>query len=248
MSTWAVILAAGKGERAQLGSNKVYFEYEGRSVLSRCLDAFERSGRFEGIVLVIAQRDLALYEELCAREGTCSLIKKVAYGGESRRESVYNGLLELPEDAKIVAVHDAARPFVNDAIIAATIESAEKYGSGVISTPVTDTIKQIMPDGTIYTPNRSSLRAVQTPQTFEYKRLIEAHRMAQRDGLPVTDDAMLFEHYYGSVQLVTAEGAQENQKLTIKADFDALNETKAPAMRIGHTSPERRAQACALRG
>ena len=233
MSVWAIVLAAGKGERAQLGRNKVFFEFDGRSVLSRCLDAFERSGRFDGIVLVIAKRDQELYDELCKREGACKLVKKVVYGGNSRRESVYNGLTALPEDTQIVAIHDAARPFVTDAIIDVTIESAKKYGSGVISTPVTDTIKQIMDDGSIYTPDRSRLRAVQTPQTFDYNRIIAAHRMAQKDNLSVTDDAMLFEHYYGTVKLVTAEGAQENQKLTIKADFEALGEHYAPAMRIG---------------
>lgn len=233
MSIWAILLAAGKGERAQLGRNKVFFEFDGRSVLSRCLDAFERSHRFDGIVLVIAKRDQELYDELCKREGACTLVKKVVYGGNSRRESVYSGLTALPEDTQIVAIHDAARPFVTDAIIDVTIESAKEYGSGVISTPVTDTIKQIMADGSIYTPDRSCLRAVQTPQTFDYNRIIAAHRMAQADNLSVTDDAMLFEHYYGTVKLVTAEGAQENQKLTIKADFEALGDNHAPAIRIG---------------
>jgi len=233
MSVWAIVLAAGKGERAQLGSNKVFFEYDGRSVLNRCLDAFENSGRFEGIILVIAERDRELYDALCEKEGACALVRKVVYGGESRRESVYNGLQALPEDTEIVAVHDSARPFVTNAIIDATIESARECGSGVISTPVTDTIKQIKPDGSVYTPDRSTLRAVQTPQTFEYRRLIEAHRMANRDDLAVTDDAMLFEHYYGMVRLVTAEGAQENQKLTTKADFEALNENHVQIMRIG---------------
>lgn len=233
MNTWAVVLAAGKGVRAQLGSNKVFFEFEGRSVLSRCLDAFEKSGRFEGAVLVIAEADQEMYDCLCEREGKCPLVKKVVYGGSSRRESVYNGLTALPENTEIVAVHDAARPFVNNAIIDATIESAREFGSGVISTPVTDTIKQIMPDGRIYTPDRSTLRAVQTPQTFEYRKLINAHRMAQADDLPVTDDAMLFEHYYGTVRLVTAEGAQENQKLTTKEDFANLNTNQMPVMRVG---------------
>ena len=231
MSTWAVIVAAGKGERAGLGENKVFFEYEGRSVLSRCLDAFERAGRFDGIALVIAKRDREAYDELTAREGVCPLVKAVAYGGASRRESVYNGLKALPEDVEIVAVHDAARPFVTAEIMDATINSAREYGSGVISTPVTDTIKQIMPDGSVYTPDRSTLRAVQTPQTFNCKKLIEAHRMAEAEGLNVTDDAMLFEHYYGTVRLVTAEGAAENQKLTTREDFEALGQK--PAFRIG---------------
>lgn len=233
MSTWALVLAAGKGERAKLGSNKVFFTFDGRSVLNHCLDVFEQCHRFDGIVLVIARADQQMYDELCENEGRCPLVKKVVYGGSSRRESVYNGLQALPEDTEIVAIHDAARPFVNDAIIKATIESAKQWGSGVISTAVTDTIKQIMPDGSVYTPDRNSLRAVQTPQTFEYKKLMQAHRQAAEAALPATDDAMLFEHYYGTVHLVTAEGAQENQKLTMKADFEALTSQFAPQIRIG---------------
>jgi len=88
-----------------------------------------------------------------------------------------------------------------------------------------------MPDGSVYTPDRSTLRAVQTPQTFNCKKLIEAHRMAEAEGLNVTDDAMLFEHYYGTVRLVTAEGAAENQKLTTREDFEALGQK--PAFCIG---------------
>lgn len=233
MSVWGIILAAGKGERAGLGHNKVFYEINDRSVLNRCLDAFARSEMFDGLILVISRSDEERYQALAGREGRSTLVKKVVYGGSSRRESVYNGLMALPEDAEIVAVHDAARPFVNREIIGATIESAKQNGSGVISTPVVDTIKQIDENGIVHTPARSSLRAVQTPQTFNVKKLLEVHRRAREDNLPVTDDAMLFEHYYGNVCLVTADGAEENQKLTTRADFDALQEHHMPVMRIG---------------
>ena len=232
MKAWAVIVAAGRGERAGLGRNKVFYEYGGRSVLSRCLDAFEASGYFEGIALVLSNDDMPLYEALCDREGTCGLVKHLAPGGATRRESVLNGLLTLPEDAELVAVHDAARPFVSESVIRATLDSAEVYGSGVISTPVVDTIKQLAPDGSVTTPDRSTLRAVQTPQTFNCKKLMAAHLLARDENLEVTDDAMLFEHYYGAVRLVTAEGAERNRKLTTKEDFEAL-EQKTPAFRVG---------------
>lgn len=233
MSIWGIILAAGKGERAGLGLNKVYYEINDRSVLSRCLDAFARSEMFDGLILVISKSDEERYQALIGREGRSTLVKKVVFGGSTRRESVYNGLEALPDDAEIVAVHDAARPFVNREIISATVESARKYGSGVISTPVVDTIKQIDEKGIVHTPPRSSLRAVQTPQTFDVKKLKAVHQRALEDNLPVTDDAMLFEHYYGNVRLVTADGAEENQKLTTRADFDALREHHMPAFRVG---------------
>lgn len=230
MSVWGVVVAAGRGERAGLGRNKVFFELKGRTVLSRCLDALEASGCFDGVVLVISESDVELYRELCVKEGWNPLVKRVVCGGDCRRRSVRNGLLALPEGVEIVAVHDAARPFVTPEVVKATVESARECGSGVICTPVTDTIKQLGSDGTVTTPDRSTLRAVQTPQTFNCSMLLKAHEQAEAESYDATDDAALFEHYYGSVQLVTAQGAEENRKLTTKADFDKLNR---PPMRIG---------------
>ena len=233
MSTWAVIVAAGRGERAELGRNKVFFQIEGRSVLSRCLDAFEASGLVDGIVLVISKDDRPAYDALCRQEGACALVRHVVYGGATRRDSVYNGLRALPGDTGIVAVHDAARPYVSREIIAATIEAARTCGSGVISTPVVDTIKQLMPDGSVFTPDRSTLRAVQTPQTFDFRKLMEAHERAKAESLDVTDDATLFEHYYGAVCLVTADGAEVNRKLTTRTDFENLASGGLPEVRVG---------------
>ena len=233
MIAWAVIVAAGRGERAGMSRNKVFCEIDGRSVLARCLDVFGQSGLFDGAVVVISRRDEALYRAMCDREGPFSLVKQLVFGGDSRRDSVYNGLLAVPQSADIVAIHDAARPFVSREVIEATLDAAHKYGSGVICTPVSDTIKQLRPDGSVITPDRSSLRAVQTPQTFDYQKILAAHRRAQAEDLSVTDDAMLFEHYYGELRLVTAQRAEENRKLTTKADFDAANARRMPDVRVG---------------
>ena len=233
MSCWAVIVAAGRGERAGLGHNKVFEPIGGRSVLGRCLDAFLRCGRFDGAVLVLSESDELAFARLNAIEGPFDLVKRVARGGATRRDSVYNGLLALPEGVELVAIHDAARPFVTGDVIDATLRSAREYGSGVISTPVTDTIKQLLPDGRVISPDRAALRAVQTPQTFETKKIMEAHRRAREEDFPATDDAMLFEHYYGGVRLVTAPGAQENKKMTTKADFEAFA-APVPQLRVGH--------------
>ena len=100
----------------------------------------------------------------------------------------------------------------------------------MISTPVTDTIKRMCPDGTVDTLARDELRAVQTPQAFNSARLRTVHERAELENLEVTDDAALFEHYYGTVRLVTAPGAEANRKLTTKADFQKYSR---PAMRIG---------------
>ncbi|MBQ8507044.1 MAG: 2-C-methyl-D-erythritol 2,4-cyclodiphosphate synthase [Clostridia bacterium] len=232
MSVWCVLLAAGKGSRSGLEENKVFFRWQGRSVLSRCLDALAGSKCYDGIVLVLAGQDMEAYRAMTASEGECPLVKSIISGGATRRESSYNGLKAVPADCGIVSVHDAARPFVSEAVIRATIADARKSGSGVISTPVVDTIKQLDPkSGKVTTPDRSCLRAVQTPQTFDYKMLMAAHEMAEREGFEVTDDAMLFEHAYGNVHLSSAADAQENVKLTNPGDFEKL--APQPAMRIG---------------
>ena len=233
MSAWGVIVAAGRGARSGLDRNKVFFEIDGRSVLSRCLDAFTDSGLLDGLVLVISRADREAYQALCDREGACALVKRVVCGGETRRDSVFNGLKAVPDDADIVAVHDAARPFVSRDVIAATLDSARQFGSGVISTPVVDTIKQIGADGSVTTLDRAALRAVQTPQAFDFNKLLAAHERAAAEELAATDDAMLFEHYYGAVRLVMAKGAEENRKLTTASDFKALDREAMPGLRVG---------------
>ncbi|MEE1199889.1 MAG: 2-C-methyl-D-erythritol 4-phosphate cytidylyltransferase [Christensenellales bacterium] len=230
MSVWCVVVAAGRGARAGLGKNKVYFSWKGRTVLGRCLKALSDTGALDGIVLVISPEDESDYRQLCQKEGLPKLVKSVVHGGDCRRRSVRNGLMAVPEDAEIVAIHDAARPFVSAEVVRATIEAAREDGSGVISTPVTDTVKQIHADGSISTPDRASLRAVQTPQTFRFRPLLEAHQRAEQEGVEVTDDAALFEYYYGSVRLVTAPSAEANMKLTTGTDFVKLAE---PAIRVG---------------
>ncbi len=232
MKNWCVLLAAGRGARSGLDINKVFFRWQGRSVLSRCLDALEASGAYEGIVLVLSENELSDYRALMQTEGENRLVKKIVFGGETRRDSAYNGLAAVPEDTEFVSIHDAARPFVTPDVVRITLEDAKKYGSGVISTPVVDTIKQIDPEtGHVTTPERSSLRAVQTPQSFDYKMLMKAHERARIENIPVTDDAMLFEHEYGSVHLSYVDSAVKNIKLTNPNDFEKLDHQ--PAMRIG---------------
>ena len=234
MSAWCVLLAAGKGSRSGLDVNKVFFRWQGRSVLSRCIDALAASGAYEGIVLVLSETDLPEYRQLIAAVGENPLVKQIVFGGATRRDSGFNGLKAVPQDCEIVSVHDAARPFASPEVIRATIEDAKAYGSGVISTPVVDTIKQVDPDtGLVTTPDRATLRAVQTPQSFNYKQLMEAHMRAQEENFAVTDDAMLYEHMYGSVHLSSAPDAEKNIKLTNPQDFEKLGGDARPAMRVG---------------
>ena len=229
MSVQALIVAAGRGARSGIGYNKVFYPLPGGCVLSHTIRAMADSGAFDGITVVISAEDEALFERCCAQDGTRRLVRAVAYGGSTRQMSVYNGLCALPQDTELVAIHDGARPYVSEPVIRATIDSARAWGSGVIATPVIDTIKQVdAEEFAIATPPRSALRAVQTPQTFRYAEIMAAHSRAMADGYNSTDDAALYEYVYGKVKLVQAEGAMRNKKLTTPEDFSA-----APVLRVG---------------
>lgn len=230
MSVQALIVAAGRGSRSGIGYNKVYYPLNGCCVLTHSIRALMGSGMFDGVTVVISREDEALFEEKLAQDGIRHMVRAIAYGGSTRQESVYNGLCALPEDTRLVAIHDGARPFVSAAVIRATLESAEACGSGVISTPVIDTIKQIDGEGyAVATPARDTLRAVQTPQSFRYDEIMAAHREAIAQNYSSTDDAALYEHIYGRVKLVYAEGAELNKKLTNPEDFVPA----MPVLRVG---------------
>ena len=229
MSVQALIVAAGRGSRSGIGYNKVYYPLHGCCVLSHSIRAMRESGLFDGITVVISREDIDLFEQKLQQDGTRDFVRTVAFGGSTRQESVYNGLCALPEDTQLVAIHDGARPFVSEEVIRATLESADACGSGVISTPVIDTIKQIDGEGyAIATPPRDTLRAVQTPQSFRYGEIMAAHRQAIAENYNSTDDAALYEYVYGKVKLVQAKGAESNKKLTNPEDFQAM-----PLLRVG---------------
>ena len=219
MSTWAVVVAAGRGERAGLGENKVLHRICGLSVLSRTLRALQNSALFDGCVLVLAARDRDAYEALCKQEGFCPLVRAVAEGGDTRQASVLSGLRALPEDCEIVAIHDAARPFVTADILSRSIELARQTGSGVACAPVVDTVKEVGEDGSVRTLDRSRLRAAQTPQTFRRAEIVRAAEEAEKSGWSATDDADLYERFWGRVTLFTAPESPANIKLTTREDF-----------------------------
>lgn len=231
---WAVVVAAGRGERLGLGYNKALHPLSGRSVLSRCLDALSRSGCFEGAVVVLGAEDEERYRALTEMEGVNPLVRAVACGGPTRRESVWNGLMLLPEGARIVAIQDAARCFSPPELVRRTVESAEEFGSGVAASPVVDTIVEVDGEGLAFrTVPRDRLRAVQTPQTFRADLIRRAHELARAEGLEdATDDAGLVERAFGPVRLVESPPGV-NPKLTAPEDIRAAEALLASGRRVG---------------
>lgn len=229
MSVWAVIVAAGSGTRMGLSVNKALAPLVGKTVLERSLEAFE--GLVDGAVVVYRTQDEQAVRAL-------NLRARLARGGETRQDSVLSGLRALPEDAEIVLVHDAARPFVRRETIATCIESVRKYGSGVAAVPVTDTIKRAEQNGVVReTLPREQLWAMQTPQAFRTQELRHAIELLAARGEAATDDARAMEACGYSVYLVESDGG--NIKLTRPEDMELarlrLGEREAKTMqRIGH--------------
>ncbi|GJE76852.1 bifunctional 2-C-methyl-D-erythritol 4-phosphate cytidylyltransferase/2-C-methyl-D-erythritol 2,4-cyclodiphosphate synthase [Methylorubrum suomiense] len=237
----AVVVAAGKGLRVGGDLPKQYRRVGGRAVLTRTLAALAASPRISRIQPVIAPDATDFFRE-CVAELEPALANKLAEpvpGGATRQQSVAAGLEGLARSGApdLVLVHDAARPFVDEALIARAIEAGGEHGAAVPGVAVSDTIKlveTIAPGiGRVHeTPSRENLRAVQTPQSFRFGSLLDAHRRAvaeSRDGF--TDDGALAE--WAGLAVVVFEGDARNRKITQAADLieaDRAFSKEAPAI------------------
>lgn len=217
----ALVLAAGRGLRSGGGIPKQYRSVGGKPVIRRSLELFLRHPRVGAVQPVVHPDDRPLFE---TATGGLRFLEPV-YGGATRQGSVLAGLDALEKsNPDIVLVHDAARPFASPQLLDRAIEAATHSGAAIPAIAVTDTIKAVDESGRVTkTVDRSVLRAVQTPQAFDYRRLLEAHRAAARDKLQdFTDDAALVE--WAGMSVATFEGETGNMKLTTAEDF-----TKAAA-------------------
>lgn len=226
MSVAALIVAAGRGSRAGEETPKQYRSLQGHSVLARTLMGFLSHPGVDSVLVVIHPDDRDLYDASISGFTPLSpVLLPCVYGGSTRQDSVRNGLEALTASSPdIILVHDAARPFVSRELIDRSIQAAQGQDAAVPGTPVTDTIKVIgSRSEVVSTPDRASLRAVQTPQAFRFPLLLDAHRKAAAAGLhDFTDDGALAEWAGLPVQMF--EGESGNIKLTHPADFLAAEQ------------------------
>lgn len=216
LRTAAIIVAAGRGLRAGSGGPKQYRRIAGKTVIARALTPFCGHPEVSAVQPVVNPDDAAMFAQ--AVGGLACL--PAVNGGATRQASVLAGLEALAErKPDIVLIHDAARPFVSDAVIARAIAAAALTGAAVPTVAVTDTIKEIGRDGEVVaTPDRARLRIAQTPQAFRYDVILDAHRRAARDGRDdFTDDAAIAE--WAGLTVATFEGDAANMKLTTPEDF-----------------------------
>jgi 2-C-methyl-D-erythritol 4-phosphate cytidylyltransferase/2-C-methyl-D-erythritol 2,4-cyclodiphosphate synthase len=214
--TAAIIVAAGRGLRAGSGGPKQYRSVGGRTVISRAMEPFCRHPQIFAVQPVLNPDDAAMFND-----AVCDMrYQPPADGGATRQASVRAGLEALvSQSPDIVLIHDAARPFVTAAVISRAIDAAGLTGAAVPAIAVTDTIKLIGDAGHVEaTPERARLRIAQTPQSFGFEVILDAHRRAAREGRDdFTDDAALAE--WAGLTVATFEGDPANMKLTTPEDF-----------------------------
>jgi 2-C-methyl-D-erythritol 4-phosphate cytidylyltransferase len=223
MSAWAVIVAAGRGERLGLDRPKAFANLNGRPLLAESLERLESSDWVDSIV-VAAPPDWEEPVILLAEELGCGKVVAAVPGGETRAASVRAGLGEIPDDAAVVLVHDAARPALPEEVIERLLTALNEGWDGVVpGLPIADTVKRVEGDQVVETVDREALVVAQTPQAFVWPVL----RDAAATGDDATDCAALVEARGGRVKVVP--GDPRLVKVTEQEDLELVAGWLAPA-------------------
>ncbi|MGD1804946.1 2-C-methyl-D-erythritol 4-phosphate cytidylyltransferase [Dapis sp. BLCC M126] len=214
---YLLIPAAGMGRRMGSSRNKLLLTLLGKSLLSWTLEAAVNSKYIIWIGIIGQPVDFPDFQKNISDLSTEKDIALIE-GGETRQESVYNGLQALPSAAERVLIHDGARCLATPELLDRCAEEILKCPGLIAAVPVKDTIKVVDPSGLIQdTPDRRNLWAAQTPQGFEVNLLKECHEKGRQLGWEVTDDAALFEKCGLPVKIV--EGEETNLKVTTPVDL-----------------------------
>ena len=216
MQNRALILAAA-GKSSRFGdADKLLSDLDGQYLFLHSLKTFLNSVPNQNIVIVVSPGQEKTYRDICLKE--CNAELTIIPGGAERCLSVLNGLNEL-DPQLLVAVHDAARPYITATLVEEAFKNAEEKGNTVVVKPVVDTIKVVDDRGRIReTPIRSTLRSAETPQIFPCQQLKEAYEDSIAEDIFPTDESMAVEATGQTVYVYMHEG--QNQKITYSHDLD----------------------------
>lgn len=233
MKTYVILLAGGKGSRMKASVNKVLLDICGKTVIQRSIEAF--SSVADEMVIVCRDDERSAVESAVSLPSLPFSVRLTA-GGNTRQESVLNGLKSIsPDQNDIILIHDAARCLVDVTLINRVIRSVIECGTGIPGIPASSTYKICDPDHyVLHTPDRSWLYEIQTPQGFSAGKICSAASKAFEEGFECTDDAGLLEHYQMPVKVVP--GSSANIKLTEPEDLlraKAILKEGVSVMRIG---------------
>jgi 2-C-methyl-D-erythritol 4-phosphate cytidylyltransferase len=216
VSVAAIVVAAGPGTRLGAGMPKGFVHLAGLPLFVRSLRALLATPAIAEAIVVAPPDAMAQASALLDAHGPYRITPLLVAGGAERQDSVRHGLAAVA-DASLVAIHDAARPFVAPATVAAVIDAARADGAAIVAIPATDTVKIVAADHWIEsTPPRARTWLAQTPQVFRTEMLRAAHARGS-DGGPATDDAALVERLGHRVRVVV--GSADNRKITTPDDL-----------------------------
>ena len=225
MTTTAILLAGGSGTRLGTGDNKAYLPLGGHPLLVWSLVAFERSPLIDDVVLVTRDEDRERARAAAGAAGVTKL-RAIVEGGATRHASEHAGLTAIADGITsgritLVAIHDAARPFVSGALLERLLRAAGEHGGSVPALPVGPPF--LVRSGTEEVLWTDDLRRMQTPQAFRARELLAAYRAATAAGFHGVDTAETVEHH-GDLTVAVVDGDPDNRKVTFAEDLRAAEE------------------------
>lgn len=211
-----IILAAGSGKRMMADKNKILLDLGDRPIIAHTIAKFYNHPRVRKIILAIREEDRVQIDSIIDTYGFEDIVRVI--GGAERQDSIYNCMGVLSDDTHILLIHDGARPFVDEDTITRSILETIECGATCVGVPSKDTVKIVDQEGLVIdTPDRSQVWCAQTPQTFSFDLIREAHTRARQESFLGTDDASLVERYGHKVKMIM--GSYMNNKITTPEDI-----------------------------
>lgn len=217
LRNYGIILASGSGSRYRADVPKQFVKIAGKTILEHTIDIFEKAIGINEIIIVITPEYRSMAEEILLKNNF-KKVSKLLNGGDIRKESSFIGISSIEDEEANVIIHDCARPFLTQKIIADCIEALKTYNAVDVAIPSADTIIKVNENNIIQNiPKRATLRRGQTPQCFKLSTIKKAHELSQNDTNFTDDCGLVVKYGLGDVYVV--EGDVENIKITYPSDI-----------------------------
>ncbi|MBN2190638.1 MAG: 2-C-methyl-D-erythritol 4-phosphate cytidylyltransferase [Candidatus Aureabacteria bacterium] len=215
----AIIAGGGTGRRFGGSECKQFVDINGKPLIYYAIYPFQESALFDDIIVVLPAGHTAAFKKDVLDKFRFDKVGKVITGGKDRQDSVFNALNSVSAGTDLVAVHDAARPFVTGALIEKLVKSMDGHDGVIPGVKILQTVKQIdKASYVVKTLDRDFIVEIQTPQVFKYRVLKEAYENVIKKNIKVTDDSAAVELAKGKVKII--EGDHINRKITYREDLD----------------------------
>ncbi len=216
MKYTVVLPAAGSGKRMKAEQNKLFLTLRNKPILIHTLEVFEQDPNCTGIWLGVKPEERETIQEML-NQHHITKVKGMPAGGEERQHSVHACVVAAQNESELILVHDAARPFIDPAVISELAQKAYETGAAIAGVKAKDTMKRVQNNVIEETLDRDQLWVIQTPQAFHTSILAKAHQLADQAGFVGTDESMLVERLGFGVHVV--ESTYDNVKMTTQEDL-----------------------------